>query len=293
MTEGVSISSNNLGINSILEATTTINLCSDCTYESAIKSATAESIGSGPAHESVYESIKPTISNLIGPGSAYESAIKSVTADLIGYGSAYEFIKPTIANLTPPKIDISKDIYLNYFYPQIIIPTNPIPKSKKTNDASNLYLEMLSIVCDQHADNSLNRFAYESLFELEVSLRNLIQTRIIEPNKGNLKNYIPKEMLDYWITKKTNETKNSNSSEDDSDLIEYSDFTDLKQIFEKGKNKNLVKDIIPEEKLKTIISKLQELDPIRKKIAHSRAITKNDIYRLVLYQSDILRMIKI
>jgi len=39
--------------------------------------------------------------------------------------------------------------------------------------------------------------------------------------------------------------------------------------------------------------KLHELDPIRKKIAHSRPLSKNEMSRLVLYTEDIRKMFKV
>jgi len=57
----------------------------------------------------------------------------------------------------------------------------------------------------------------------------LIKERIIEPYKNNLSNRIPKDTLDSWRIKK--EAEKPNSAENDSDLIEFSDFTDLKKNF--------------------------------------------------------------
>ncbi len=74
------------------------------------------------------------------------------------------------------------------------------------------------------------------------------------------------------------------------ELIDYSNFTDLKQVFEKGRNHELFADMVDQEQFKTVISKLHELDPIRKKIAHYRPLSKREFDRLELYTNDIIQM---
>lgn len=74
------------------------------------------------------------------------------------------------------------------------------------------------------------------------------------------------------------------------ELIDYSDFTDLKRIFEKGKNLSEFSDLANGEELRGLISKLHELDPIRKKIAHSRPLSKREFDKLKMYAEDIFRI---
>ncbi len=93
-------------------------------------------------------------------------------------------------------------------------------------------------------------------------------------------------MLRGWQSRKKEEEKNP-LIDGGYELIDYSDFTDLKQILEKGRNYTLFEDIMNQEHFKLVISKLHELDPIRKKIAHSRQLTKKEFNRLVLYTEDI------
>jgi len=57
---------------------------------------------------------------------------------------------------------------------------------------------------------------------------------------------------------------------------------------QKGKNFKLFESIFKEEQFKIITSKLHELDPIRKKIAHYRPLSKNEFERLRIYANDIL-----
>ena len=139
--------------------------------------------------------------------------------------------------------------------------------------------------------NVFNIKAYESLYVLERYLRTLINVRIIEPNKSNLENKIRPEMLKEWKSRKEEEEKNP-VIDGNYELIDYSDFTDLKRIFEKGRNYKIFEDIINQEYFKVVISKLHELDPIRKKIAHSRSLSKKEMSRLVLYTEDIRNCFK-
>ena len=70
-------------------------------------------------------------------------------------------------------------------------------------------------------------------------------------------------------------------------LIEYSDFSDLKRIFLKGKNKEEFSDLLNDVQFRGLITKLDELDPIRKKVAHSRRLSKKEFDRLKMYANDI------
>jgi hypothetical protein len=141
------------------------------------------------------------------------------------------------------------------------------------------------------SDNEISNFeinskAYKFLCNLETYLRHLITKRIIEPYEKNLESKIPQDTLSRWEERK----KKDNSEE--FNLIDYSDFTDLKKIFEKGRNRDLFKDLFNDEECKALITKLHELDPIRKKIAHFRPLTKKELNRLVLYHDDIFTIIK-
>jgi hypothetical protein len=137
-------------------------------------------------------------------------------------------------------------------------------------------------------DIIFNYEGYGFLSDLERFLRGLIQKRIIDPYLRSIENKIPKGLLDKWEGRKKEEESNK-IVDSGYESIDYSDFTDLKQIFEKGKNLNLFSDLANGEELKGVISKLHELDPIRKKIAHSRALTKREFDKLKIYAKDIFR----
>ena len=149
----------------------------------------------------------------------------------------------------------------------------------------------IQFISEQNADFLFNFEAYEHLYDLERYLRGLIQVKIIEPNKSNLENKIPPEMIEEWKSRKEEEEKNP-LIDGNYELIDYSDFTDLKHIFEKGRNYKLFEDIINQEHFKAVISKLHEMDPIRKKIAHSRPLSKKELDRLILYTEDISKIFK-
>lgn len=149
----------------------------------------------------------------------------------------------------------------------------------------------IQFISEQNEDFLFNFEAYEHLYDLERYLRGLIQVRIIEPNKSNLENKIPPEMIEEWKSRKEEEEKNP-LIDGNYELIDYSDFTDLKHIFEKGRNYKLFEDIINQEHFKAVISKLHEMDPIRKKIAHSRPLSKKELDRLILYTEDISKIFK-
>ena len=149
----------------------------------------------------------------------------------------------------------------------------------------------IQFISEQNEDFLFNFEAYEHLYDLERYLRGLIQVRIIEPNKSNLENKIPPEMIEKWKSRKEEEEKNP-LIDGNYELIDYSDFTDLKHLFEKGRNYKLFEDIINQEHFKVVISKLHEMDPIRKKIAHSRPLSKKELDRLILYTEDISKIFK-
>ena len=149
----------------------------------------------------------------------------------------------------------------------------------------------IQFISGQNKDYVFNFKAYEALYYLERHLRNLIQDRIIESKESNYKNKMPTGIIEEWKSRKEEEEKNP-LIDGDYELIDYSDFTDLKRIFEKSKNHKLFEDKVNQESFKTVITKLHELDPIRKKIAHSRPLSKKEFDRLIVYTRDIINIFK-
>ena len=118
--------------------------------------------------------------------------------------------------------------------------------------------ELLKISRSQ-CDIIFNFQGYQFLFELEVFLRDLIQERIIAPcqNQKETQNYIPSSILDEWESRKSNE-------EDDWRVsgsyrsIDYSDFTHLKMIFERGINIKKIEDLVNQQDFQLVVGKLHE-----------------------------------
>jgi hypothetical protein len=148
----------------------------------------------------------------------------------------------------------------------------------------------LDNVIESDEDAIFNFEGYAVLYHLERFLRDLIEQKICLKEPKMISNRIPKEIINQWKYRREEEKKNSNVS-GQYDLIDYSDFTDLKMIFEKGKNIQLFRDICSEEQFRAVISKMNELDPIRKKIAHSRPLRKEEFDRLKMYAEDIDRIL--
>lgn len=140
-------------------------------------------------------------------------------------------------------------------------------------------------------DPSFNVIGYKFLFELEVILRDLIFDRIFRPceNEKEYANYVDADILTEWKVRKEAEEKDR-LIEGEYRIIDYSDFTHLKMILERGKNVNKFRDILNQEQYKGVISRLHELDPIRKKIAHSRLLTHKEFTRLRIHSEDILTL---
>ena len=140
-------------------------------------------------------------------------------------------------------------------------------------------------------DIIFNVEAYRLLYNLERFLRDLIYTRICEKHKKIIKNKIDGKDLQKWKDRQAEEQKDP-LLDGEYRLIDYSDFSDLKRILEKGRNKEEFFDLLDDEQFRNIISKLDELDSIRKKIAHSRSLTKREFNKLKIYAEDIARLFK-
>jgi len=171
-----------------------------------------------------------------------------------------------------------------------IYPAKPLKipiKSLFSSETDLENIEQNAKIAYKTDEFDFNKKAYAFLCDLEVSLRHLIQERIVMPYESNLASKIPDIILKSWEEKKKNDSDN-----EDYRLIDYSDFTDLKIILEKGRNKELFSDLFNHEQYKALIAKLHELDPIRKKIAHFRPLTERELTRLTLYHRDILTIVQ-
>jgi len=192
-------------------------------------------------------------------------------------------------------------------FPQISLRVSPIaalsevvriiPELAKRSDKDKRQSEQKTIetkldeIIETEQDISFNIAGYELLYTLERMMRDLIHQRIIKPNIENLQTKIPTDVLEGMKKRKEYE-ENNPLLMGSYEMVEYCDFTDLKKIIEKGRNHEFFSDIFSFEEIKSIYSKLGELDPIRKKIAHSRPLTRKEFERLRMYATDILGRIK-
>lgn len=188
-------------------------------------------------------------------------------------------------------------------YPSPILTTSfyvePLVKRKRSTSTLSQVLDKepkemqreLKGAIKSEKDIFFNHDAYNALSKIERFLRSIIQKRIIEPYSDILQNKIHPRILEKWKERKGEEERNK-LVDNGYSLIEYSDFTDLKAIFEKGKNLDLFSDIANKEELKGLVAKLHELDPIRKKIAHFRPLSKREFDKLIMYAEDIDRIFK-
>jgi len=195
------------------------------------------------------------------------------------------------------------------FFPQVSLKLSPInalseviriiPELSKKNDTNHVQVladkknieKELDEIIGTEQEISFNIVGYELLYTLERMMRDLIHQRIIKPNMDNLQTKIPPDVLEGMKKRKSVEENNPISS-GTYELVEYCDFTDLKKILEKGRNHEFFTDIFSFDEMKAVYSKLGELDPIRKKIAHSRPLTRKEFERLRMYATDILGQIK-
>lgn len=192
-------------------------------------------------------------------------------------------------------------------FPQISLKVSPIgalseviriiPELSKKGEKGKIQSERKNIetkldeILETDLEISFNIAGYELLYTLERMMRDLIHQRIVKPNMDNLQTKIPADVLE-GMKKRKEVEENNPISIGSYELIEYCDFTDLKKILEKGRNHESFSDIFSFEEIKTVYSKLGELDPIRKKIAHSRPLTRKEFERLRLYATDILDRIR-
>jgi len=173
------------------------------------------------------------------------------------------------------------------------IPVLNMPLEKVTLpiiNESKKELIFLSQTLDNERDSVYNIEAYEVLFNLEIMLRRLINERIILKFPKQLNQKLPPNMLTDWEERKTEEEDNHYTDDVEYNLIDFSDFTDLKKIFEKGQNRKLFYDLISEEDFRVITSKLHELEPIRIKIAHARLLTEKEFTTLKLHYDQIIKL---
>lgn len=129
--------------------------------------------------------------------------------------------------------------------------------------------------------------AYEQLLNLVTDLRNLIHKRIFAIHPKEVANIIPPAILEKWKDLREREQENGLLNGMKDELVEFSYLDDIIMIFNKGKNKNLFRDLISEQHLKIVTAKLSEIVPIRNRICHFRQIDPDEVELLATYSEQI------
>jgi hypothetical protein len=135
-----------------------------------------------------------------------------------------------------------------------------------------------------------NKKAYEYLYILENKLRELIvEVLTKKSNKQNLSGWtilIQKEIIKKW-EKRATEERNNYQIIGSSNLIDYSEFGDIRLIIQKHWDE--FSKIFNNQEV--IVSKLDELEPIRNNIAHNRKLSPQEFKRLEIYFFDIKKIL--
>ena len=131
--------------------------------------------------------------------------------------------------------------------------------------------------------------SYETMFNLENSLRAFIVKELSSVSKNWIKERVPDpEMVKRWKERMEDDSKRPGRSKRNASLIEYSDFYDLASlILNRGNWNQCFKKFFGSAKV--IEVKMYELVPIRNDIGHTRHLSEEDEVRLKLYSKDVLR----
>lgn len=129
--------------------------------------------------------------------------------------------------------------------------------------------------------------AYQLLRSLENTLRELIQEKLASIDGNWWETRVPQEVRKEASRRKsTDERLYPWHVQKDLPLIYYVDFSDYAKIILLDKNWNQVFRDVFKNKL-FILTKLRELEPIRRAIAHMRSISEKDLQKLRLYSEEI------
>lgn len=149
----------------------------------------------------------------------------------------------------------------------------------------------LDSAISSNTDVIFNYRGYQLIFHLERFLREIIHERIYIPFESTLSERIDPIILKRGESRKKREEDNP-LLDGKYRLIDQSDFSDIRKILENEENRQVFSDILDSRQLRIIISKLDELEPIRNKIAHSRPLTQREFDKLQMYAEDIVRLFK-
>ncbi len=142
-----------------------------------------------------------------------------------------------------------------------------------------------------NTDVIFNYEGYQLIVLLERFLRENIHERICVPFEDTLTERIDPIIINNWESRKKRE-ENNPLLDGKYRLIDHCDFSDFRKILEKEENCQVFSDILNSRQLRIVISKLDELEPIRNKIAHSKPLTKREFDKLKMYAEDMVRLFK-
>ena len=156
------------------------------------------------------------------------------------------------------------------------------------NEVSTVHLIYNADIPQFLAEHHLSKLsAYESLKHLEFSLRISIEKALSEISADWWNERIPNDVKQNAENRKRrNEKQWPWTAVDNLQVIHYIDFPDYAKIITRRDNWNAVFEKIFGNSERLTL-KLNELEPIRNAIAHSRNISQRDILKLQLYTEEI------
>lgn len=136
---------------------------------------------------------------------------------------------------------------------------------------------------------ALAREAFDELQRFEQAIRRFIE-RVMQAAFGDkwMKHRLPANMLDRWIAKRDVALK---AGESEQPLIDYADFSDYRQIIERGDNwREVFKSIFG--RAEDVRESFQRLQPVRIATMHARIITTDDRLLLIVETKRVLRAVR-
>ena len=134
--------------------------------------------------------------------------------------------------------------------------------------------------------------SYQALNDLELGLRDLIEDKLGALSQNWWKERIPGDVQTYASQRKQdNERQWPWFKSSEYSLVYYINFDDYRKIISKRDNwREAFQDVFKDKSI--IESKLRELEPIRKSIAHHRTLEESAKSKLRLYSKEILVTIR-
>lgn len=149
-----------------------------------------------------------------------------------------------------------------------------------------IYNKEIPNLCLTKSSKTVRLDPYKRVKKLEVTLRELIESKLSKNDPNWWKTRIPDDVQDNAKKRKRKNESPWNWIKGGNPLIDYIDFGDYAKIISRRDNWNEFFSLIFRNK-NELSSKLGELEPIRNAIMHSRDIDEKQKRRLELYSDDI------